>query len=416
MVVEKATGPRRRRVLDAINHRTPDQTPVDFGSSAVTGMHVSCVAALREHYGLEPRLVKVCEPYQMLGLIEDDLAGGDRDRRRPAVQPHQHVRLRESGLEALDVQRPDRARAGRLSHDDRTGEGRHADLSQGRHGARGRAATCPRAAISSTRLFARGAIDTEHLDPQDNTEQYQLLTEAQLDGIEEDARAVNARDNAVLASLVNTALGDIAFVPAPDLTRSERRPRRRRMVHADGEPPRGRSQDFRAPGRNRHRQPRQDQQTGRRRDRRDLHLRHGLRHADLVVLLDEDLRQPVEAALRGSLRLDSQEHDLEDVQALLRRVRAVFRIDDRRRRRHHQSRSMLGERHGSRGSSRTNTRAASCSGAAASTPSTRCPSARPRRCAPKCCERCEIFSEGGGFVFDSIHNVQAARRPRISSR
>ena len=28
---------------------------------------------LRDHYGLEKRLVKVCEPYQMLGLIEDDL-------------------------------------------------------------------------------------------------------------------------------------------------------------------------------------------------------------------------------------------------------------------------------------------------------------------------------------------------------
>jgi uroporphyrinogen-III decarboxylase len=23
-------------------------------------------------------------------------------------------------------------------------------------------------------------------------------------------------------------------------------------------------------------------------------------------------------------------------------------------------------------------------------------------------ERCEIFAQGGGFVFDSIHNVQAA--------
>ena len=47
--------------------------PTDFGGSAVTGMHVSCVAQLRDHYGLEKRPVKVCEPYQMLGLIEDDL-------------------------------------------------------------------------------------------------------------------------------------------------------------------------------------------------------------------------------------------------------------------------------------------------------------------------------------------------------
>ena len=73
MTIPKKAGPRRQRVLDTINHRTPDQVPVDFGGSAVTGMHASCVAALRDHYGLERRLVKICEPYQMLGLIEDDL-------------------------------------------------------------------------------------------------------------------------------------------------------------------------------------------------------------------------------------------------------------------------------------------------------------------------------------------------------
>ena len=47
--------------------------PVDFGSNAVTGMHVSVVEALRRHYGLENRPVRVCEPYQMLGEIEEDL-------------------------------------------------------------------------------------------------------------------------------------------------------------------------------------------------------------------------------------------------------------------------------------------------------------------------------------------------------
>lgn len=38
-----------------------------------TGMHCSIVAALREHYGLERHPVKIVSPYQMLGLIEDDL-------------------------------------------------------------------------------------------------------------------------------------------------------------------------------------------------------------------------------------------------------------------------------------------------------------------------------------------------------
>ena len=67
-------------------------------------------------------------------------------------------------------------------------------------------------------IIRQKPIDPDHLDPQDNTEQYAALTDKQLDGIEEDARAVNTGEYAVFASLVNTALGDIAFVPGPDLT------------------------------------------------------------------------------------------------------------------------------------------------------------------------------------------------------
>ena len=63
----------RQRIQAALNHREPDRVPVDFGGTAVTGIHASCIAALRRNYGLEKRPVKVHEPYQMLGLIDEDL-------------------------------------------------------------------------------------------------------------------------------------------------------------------------------------------------------------------------------------------------------------------------------------------------------------------------------------------------------
>ena len=46
---------------------------MDFGSTAVTGIHVLIVEKLREYYGLERKPVKVVEPYQMLGEIDTDL-------------------------------------------------------------------------------------------------------------------------------------------------------------------------------------------------------------------------------------------------------------------------------------------------------------------------------------------------------
>jgi hypothetical protein len=65
----------RERLQAALDHREADRVPVDFGATSVTGMHVSTVTRLRqalipdEHYR-----VKVIEPYQMLGEIDDELA------------------------------------------------------------------------------------------------------------------------------------------------------------------------------------------------------------------------------------------------------------------------------------------------------------------------------------------------------
>ena len=67
------TTKNRERLIDAFNHKQPDRIPIDFGGTPVTGVHVSCVAALRDHYGLEKRPVRVHEPFQMLGMLDEDL-------------------------------------------------------------------------------------------------------------------------------------------------------------------------------------------------------------------------------------------------------------------------------------------------------------------------------------------------------
>jgi len=65
----------RERVMATLAHEEPDRVPVDLGGGPVTGMHVSVVHKLRQALGLdEPGTpVKVMEPYQMLGEIEPDL-------------------------------------------------------------------------------------------------------------------------------------------------------------------------------------------------------------------------------------------------------------------------------------------------------------------------------------------------------
>lgn len=64
----------RERLGAALDHRQPDRVPVDFGATAVTGIHVSVVHRLRQRLlGDTEYRVKVIEPYQMLGEVDDAL-------------------------------------------------------------------------------------------------------------------------------------------------------------------------------------------------------------------------------------------------------------------------------------------------------------------------------------------------------
>jgi len=66
----------RERIAAACAHTEPDRLPVDFGGGFQTGIHVSMVYRLRQALRLDQAgtPVKVVEPYQMLGEIAPDLA------------------------------------------------------------------------------------------------------------------------------------------------------------------------------------------------------------------------------------------------------------------------------------------------------------------------------------------------------
>lgn len=63
----------RERVHLALHHQEPDRVPLDLGSTAVTGIAASTLHRLRQALGLPPEPVKVYEPYQMLGRVDDDV-------------------------------------------------------------------------------------------------------------------------------------------------------------------------------------------------------------------------------------------------------------------------------------------------------------------------------------------------------
>ena len=63
----------RERVLAAINHQQPDRVPIDFGATGQTGISVCALYRLREYLGLPQHPLDVFEICQMLGVVEEDL-------------------------------------------------------------------------------------------------------------------------------------------------------------------------------------------------------------------------------------------------------------------------------------------------------------------------------------------------------
>jgi len=63
----------RERVKKTLNHEVPDKVPLDLGATPTTGITASSLTKLRKALGLDNRPVKVHEPYQVLGMVEDDV-------------------------------------------------------------------------------------------------------------------------------------------------------------------------------------------------------------------------------------------------------------------------------------------------------------------------------------------------------
>jgi uroporphyrinogen decarboxylase len=63
----------RERLLTAINHQEPDRVPFDLGSTQVTGIHRVAYHGLREALGLPPVEARQCDYIQGLALPDDDV-------------------------------------------------------------------------------------------------------------------------------------------------------------------------------------------------------------------------------------------------------------------------------------------------------------------------------------------------------
>ena len=207
---------RRDHLRKTLAHEGGGRLPMDFGSTAVTGVHASCVEQLREHYGLENRLVKICEPYQMLGEVEEDLAevmGIDtvgvvplntlfgfpnenyKEFQTPwgqtvLVSEHFNTKVKPNGDVYIYPE---------------------GDMSVPPSG------QMPSNGFFFDTIVRQPEIDEDNLDPEDNLEEFGLISEEDLEHYRVELDRLEGTDRAIVATLGGMAFGDIALVPAPFL-------------------------------------------------------------------------------------------------------------------------------------------------------------------------------------------------------
>ena len=209
----------RDRVNLALSHREADRVPLDLGGGHVTGMHVSTVYQLRQALGLdEPGTpVKVVEPYQMLGEIKMDLVealGGDI---LPLMRQQTYFGFKTEGwrpwtsFDGTPVLVPGAFNTEPEPNGDilQYPEGDRAAPPSGR---------MPNEGFYFDAIIRQPPIDDSRLNVEDNLEEFGPISDEDLHYFESEAeRLFNETDKAILASFGGTNFGSISMVPGLSL-------------------------------------------------------------------------------------------------------------------------------------------------------------------------------------------------------
>jgi hypothetical protein len=206
----------KENFIATINHQQPEKVVIDFGSTGVTGIHVVIVEMLREYFGLEKRPVRVIEPYQMLGEVDDEL-------------------VREMDIDVIGLY-GEKNMFGIPSRDwklHRTFWGQEVlfpgefNCTYNSNGdmfihAEGDVKAPPSAVMPKTGFFfdavnRQEPVDDSKLKVEDNLEEFGLISDHDLDYWKTLSESVEKSGKGVMASLGGTALGDIALVPGLNL-------------------------------------------------------------------------------------------------------------------------------------------------------------------------------------------------------
>jgi len=208
----------RERVELALNHQEPDRIPLDLGGSAVTGMHVSTVYMLRQMLRLDPpgTPVKVIEPFQMLGEIALDLQSALGVDVVGLMGQKTMFGYKHEGWKPWTTFDGTPVLVPTLFNTEPNSDGSIPMYAEGDID------TIPSAWMPKDGFYfdateRQKKIDWKNLDIEDNIEEFVPISTEDLNYFGKKASQLYSTDKAVLANFGGTSFGDIALIPGLDM-------------------------------------------------------------------------------------------------------------------------------------------------------------------------------------------------------
>lgn len=209
----------RERLRRTLNHQDPGQVVADLGSTAITGIAAGALARLRAALGLPPQPPRVHEPFQILGMVDQDI-------------------IRALGVDVAGIwhlstmfgYRNDHWKPWRLFDGTDVMIGKGCVMSEDVEGNvylhpnadphAPPSGLLPRGGFYFDTLVRSAPVDEEHLDGRaDFAEQYTVSTDEELRYLEAQARSLYENTElGLIGSIAGASLGDIAHVPGPWLS------------------------------------------------------------------------------------------------------------------------------------------------------------------------------------------------------
>jgi len=207
----------KERLLATINHKQPDKIVIDFGATSVTGIHCKVVQELRDFYGLENKPVRVIEPFQMLGEVDAELQEiigidtvcifGSRNM-FDIDETTLHEQVTPWGQQVLIAKEID------LTAD------KKGDIYIYPKGDKnfGPSAIMPQGCYFTNAIERQSEIDDEKLIADDNLQEVGYISKSELQYFVDKIELLSENQKGVVASFGGTGLGDVALIPGMGLT------------------------------------------------------------------------------------------------------------------------------------------------------------------------------------------------------